>query len=336
VLATLVPLWLLAWQFQLLRGDILLALGVGLVAAPLSALARYNAMVANSLRWFPLSYVPDFIARPGLFLIAVFCLILASLHHNVGLVLLCFVAFVWVVALGQSLLMQGKGLRLQHWSNYQPAYARVILPRSAAMLIVAAVSFATADIVMLLAGFLLPPEQAAVAGVTVRLAAIAGFVLQAGQLFVLPDFAAAVARRDTTQGNALLWRVNGLTLLVIIAALVAALLLGRMVLSFFGEIYTDGAVLLTLFLVGQSIRALGGMNQSLLAIEGHQVRTAGACILALAVLVVCAAIFCRHLGLVGLGYAVIAAECAWLLALATQAQQHCRRRADLLWLARNA
>ena len=41
-------------------------------------------------------------------------------------------------------------------------------------------------------------------------------------------------------------------------------------------------------------------------------------------------------GLLGIGYAVIAAELGWMLILAYQANVLCGRRADLLWLARHA
>lgn len=325
-----------AWGARVLPNQVLLALVVGLLCAPFSGLARYNSMIANSLRWFPLSYVPDFIVRPGLFLLAIVGFILTGLSHNVYAVLGAFAVFVWVVGIGQSMMMQGQGLQLSHWREYRSRYSRVLRPRSFALLVVSVVSFAFADIVMLLAGFLLPAEDAAIAGVAVRLAAIAGFVLQAAQLFILPDFTQAMARRQETVTNALLWRMNGLTVLMAMAALAGALLLGRFALSLFGAPYVGGANLLTLFLVGQSIRALGGMNQNLLAISGHQIRTASSCLVALAILVMTALLLIPKLGLIGLGYAVIAAELTWMLGLAAQAQNLCGRRADLLWLARNS
>ena len=324
------------WSLRLLSDDVAIALAVGLVAAPMSGYMRYNAMVANSLRWFPLSYVPDFIVRPGLFLVTIFVFLVTGLCHNVELVLGAFAVYVWGVALGQAALMQGEALKPSHWVAYRPLYARALRPRSIALLLVSIVSFAFADVVMLLAGFLFAPDDAAVVGVTVRLAAIAGFVLQAAQLFTLPDFTESLARREVGRANGMLWRTNSLTVVMALAGLVAALLLGRWVLAVFGEHYEKGAALLTLFLVGQSIRALGGMNQNLLAIGGYQVRTAWPCFVALLVLCGAAFLLVPSAGLLGIGYAVIAAELAWMLFLALQAQMLCGRRADLLWLARNA
>lgn len=336
VFALMAAVLFVVWQTQLLTSDVVLALAVGLVAAPFSGLMRYNAMVANSMRWFPLSYVPDFIVRPGLFLAAIVVFIFTGQSHNVVAVLSAFAIFVFVVAIGQSLMMAGMNLRLANWSDYRARHARAVRPRSLALLVVSVVSFAFADVVMLVAGLLYEPEQAAIVGVTMRLAAIAGFVLQAAQLFVLPDFTQALTRRDDAAANAVLWRMNGLTVLMALSALVAALLLGRPVLSLFGGHYEQGAILLTLFLVGQAIRAFGGMNQNLLAIGGFQIRTAWPCVAALVVLAGMSGVLIPRLGLLGIGYAVIAAELTWMLLLANQAQVLCGRRADLLWLARNA
>lgn len=327
---------LIVWWLQVLSPGVTLALAAGLASAPFSGMMRYNSMIANSLRWFPLSYVPDFIVRPSLFLAAIITFIATGLSHNVYAVLLAFVGLVWLVAAGQTFFMEGQNLRPRHWRDYKPAHARALRPRSLALLVVSVVSFAFADVVMLVAGLLYPAEDAAVVGVAVRLAAIAGFVLQAAQLFVLPDFTSAMTRRDEASANAVLWRMNGLTILVALAALLGALLLGRFVLSFFGTHYERGAELLVLFLVGQAVRALGGMNQNLLAIGGYQVRTAWPCVVALLVFVGGAALLVPALGLLGIGYAVIAAELVWMLLLASQAGNLCGRRADLLWLTRHS
>ncbi len=335
VFAGLGVLFMALWLARWLSHDLALAFFFGLICAPVSGVARYNAIVANSLRWFPLSYVPDFIVRPGLFLLAVFAMIGLGVQHNLLAVLLAFGLTVWVTGLGQWMLMQGKGLRLSHWNAGRRVYGATLRRRSLALLLVSIASFAFADIVMLLAGFLLPREDAAVAGIAVRLAALAGFVLQAGQLFVLPDFAEAIGRRDMAKANAMLWKMNSVTLAVIVSALLVTLFLGGYILSFFGEHYAAGATVLSLFLAGQSIRALSGMNQSLLAIEGHQIKTALSCAMALAILVALAMALCPALGLTGLGLAVIGAEAVWLLGLAYQSNRLCGRRADILWLVRN-
>jgi O-antigen/teichoic acid export membrane protein len=118
----------------------------------------------------------------------------------------------------------------------------------------------------------------------------------------------------------------------VLAALVATVMLGRFVLGLFGPDYVAGASLLVLFMVGQSLRAMGGMNQQILSINGFQLRTAGACVLALVVLVCLSVLLTQAMGPVGMGWAVVGAELVWLVALAAQASSLCGQRGDVLWL----
>ncbi|MFO1033042.1 MAG: hypothetical protein U1E15_02745 [Hyphomicrobiales bacterium] len=323
-----------AFAAGLMDQHLVMAGVAGLVASPMSALMRYNSMIANSERRFPLSYVPDFIVRPLLFLLILAGLFAMGWVRLVPL-LAVFAGCVWAVALGQAVIMGRGGLLPRAWLQARRVFAARLRPRAFALLVVSLVAYSFADIVMLLAGFLLPPDEAAVAGVAVRLAAIAGFVLQASQLFVLPDFTEALAKKNDAAVNTVLWRVNTLTVVVIFAALIGSLLLGRFALSLFGAVYAEGATVLVLFLVAQSVRALGGMNQNLLSIQGFQLQTMRSCLVALVVLACVSALACRHFGMAGLGYGAIAAELAWLAGLAAQAQAFCGRRADMLWLARN-
>ncbi len=318
-----------------LSDSVKLALVFGLATAPASGLMRYNSVAANSHRRFQLSYVPDFIVRPGLFLAIIAGLWLTGATPGAVATLVIFACVGTAVALGQAFVLGYDGLLPLHWRRSIPRFTQVIRARAFALVIVSTVTLAFADIVTLLAGLVLPPEDVAIVGIAIRLAAIAGFVLQATQMFVLPDFTAAITRRNEAAANALLWKMTGMTIAVVGAGLVATILLGERVLHIFGSEYGEGAWLLVLFMIGQSIRALGGMNQNLLSIHGKQLRTAWACVLALLVLVVLTVILSRLIGRDGIGYAVIAAECVWLLGLATQANLLIGRRGDLLWLVMN-
>jgi O-antigen/teichoic acid export membrane protein len=137
---------------------------------------------------------------------------------------------------------------------------------------------------------------------------------------------------DGATADTLAARMNVMTLLLIGAALLGAIVLGEWVLDMFGSDYVRGANILVLFLVAQAVRALSGMNQHLLSIKGYQMRTAGACLTALLVLVLSAVLLTRVFGMEGMAYALLLAELAWLVLLASQAQSLCGRRADLFWM----
>jgi O-antigen/teichoic acid export membrane protein len=323
------------WYFGLFSNELRAALVVGMVTAPMSGVMRYNSIIANSLRWFPLSYIPDFIIRPLLFLLAILAVLVLAPANAVWWVLMAFMAGVWLVTIGMAMAMTGEHVQWKHFTMVNARHASALRPRAFALLVVGTVTYAFADIVMLLSGIVFDAADAAVVGVAIRLAAIAGFILQAAQLFVLPDYTEAVVRGDDRAANSVLWRMNSLTLAVIAAGLLGTVLLGRFALSLFGPEYAAGQGLLVMFIIGQSIRAMGGMNQSLLAIRGFQIRTAVSCFIALLILVFATLQFTRLWGLEGLGYAVILAEIAWVLGLATQAQRLCGKRADIAWLALN-
>jgi O-antigen/teichoic acid export membrane protein len=309
-----------------------LALLFGFLCAPASIIIRYNASVAMAAQYFKTSYMPDFLFRPAAFLIGLSGASFAGVLHGPIAALLIFVGVTYLTAVGQGYILRGKAIGLRHFGVARKSFARKLRSRAFAMTLVSATMFAFADIVVLLSGFILPEPDVAVIGIAMRLAAIAGFVLQAGQTLVLTDFTQALVRRDEPLVAALLKRINITTLAIVFSALIGALLLGDFALRLFGDEYRSGKWFLVLFLVGQCIRALGGMNQHILSINSYQLRTAGSCVLSLLVLVMLAIILTRSLGAIGIGYAVIGAELVWLVALAWQVSSLCGRRGDVLWV----
>lgn len=309
-----------------------MALVFGMLCAPASAFLRYNSVLANTERQYQLAYLPDFLFRPGLFLLIMLFAVWAGDRVSVVQILILFVALAYVTAFGQAKLLKGRSLSWRNLKWPRPAFHSRVRSRALALTLVSAVMFSFADIVTLVAGLALPEADVAIVGICVRLAAIAGFVLQAGQAYAATDLSQALMRRDEAAASHLLAQLNMGILFIIVAALGGAVLLGSQVLGLFGPAYVQGQGLLVLLLIGQSIRALGGMNQQILSLNGFQMRTAGACILALGVLVALTVILSGNFGIMAIGYAVIGAECVWLLALAAQAQSLCGRRGDLLWV----
>jgi O-antigen/teichoic acid export membrane protein len=308
------------------------ALLFGCLSAPAALLLRYDSSVANSIRRFTLSYAPDFLFRPLLLLSYILLVYWLGWNISVLHAMAAFVVVLYVVGLGQALLLGKQGLLPQDFFDARAAFTKILRLRALPLAIVAVVATSFADIVTMIGGLLLPPADVAVLAVTVRLAALAGFVIQVTQQFVLPDLAAAITQRQHQLAQNLLLRMNVLTLVTIIAGLLASIVLGRFALNLFGPHYVAGHGLLVTFMIGQSIRALSGMNQQLLSIAGQQTRTATASILTLGMLLSVSIIMAKYFGLMGLGYAVIAAEITWALLLAAQAQNLTGQRGDIFWL----
>jgi O-antigen/teichoic acid export membrane protein len=317
--------------FDLSRGQYI-ALGIGTLCAPASAIIRFNSSVATAERRYHLAYVPDFILRPLMFLIFLISVFFLSYKVDPIFVILVFTFAAYVTSVGQALALGKNALSFRHIAWPRPLYGKRMRSRAIALTLVSATMLAIADIVTLIAGFLLPEDDVAIVGITVRLAAIAGFVLQAGQMLVLTDFTQALISKNQPLVRQLLMRINLMTLAIVGGSLLGGILLGEFVLSYFGEVYRKGAWLLVLFLVAQSIRAAGGMNQHILSINNFQVRMAGIGLVILLILICLSVILCKQYGFVGMGYALVGFELAWLIALAKQAQNLCGQRGDLLWV----
>jgi O-antigen/teichoic acid export membrane protein len=309
-----------------------IALLFGCFCAPSAGSIRYYSAIATSNRRFNAAFIPDFVVRPGILLAFVLFAFLAGHKPGTVEVLIVFTLASWSMAAVLAYQLRDVGVSLRGLSLPRGKFSKLLRSRAFALTLVAATLLAIADIVTLLAGFLLPAADVAVVGITMRLAALVAYVIQASQQFVMPDFTQAIVKGDGATADTLVARMNVMTLLLIGTALLGAFVLGEWLLGFFGSEYVRGASILVLFLVAQAVRALSGMNQHLLSIKGYQMRTAGACLTALLVLVLSAIMLTRIFGMEGMAYALLLAELTWLVLLAAQAQSLCGRRADLFWM----
>lgn len=332
MIITIVVACLLAALVFDLPSETKTALLFACLATPASMVMRYGSSIANSYRRFTLSYAPDFIGRPVLLLLYLSVVISLGFKLSVTHALLAFVIVLYVVGIAQEMVLGTQGPIPSDLIKSRPSLTNAIRPRAISLVIVAVVATSYADLVTMIAGLLLPSDELAVLAVTVRIAAMAGFIIQVAQQFILPDLTAALTRRNATLANHLLLRLNLMTIASIIACLVGALILGKFALSFFGQAYVSGQSLLLALMVAQSIRAFSGMNQQLLSIAGFQSRTAAACVFALLVLVAGSILGAKYYGMFGIGIAVIASELAWSIYLAIQAQTLTSRRGDIFWL----
>ena len=114
------------------------------------------------------------------------------------------------------------------------------------------------------------------------------------------------------------------------ACVVGAMLLGPWALRIFGSEYEAGHWPLVLFMVSQAFRAASDMNQHLLSLAGYQIKTAGSCLVAVAVLIGFTALLAPGMGVMGLALAVLIADTVWAALLAFQAQRLTGRRGDII------
>lgn len=311
-----------------------LALIFGLLTAPASSLIRLTSSTANSLKRFSLSYIPDFLFRPGLLMAFLLLCWAAGIALSVTMVLWALVTVAMSVALFQAWLLGAKGPLAQIFRRGRHRLAPVLRGRAMAMVIVAAVAVSFADIVTLVGGLYLPSNAVAELGIAVRLAALAGFVTQVTQQFVLPDLASAITKGARKEAQSLLFRSNILTLSALTACVIGAGLFGPWILMIFGAEYANAHWPLVLFMVSQFFRAAGGMNQHLLSIDGYQGRSAISCVFAVAALTAVSALLAPRYGVMGVAVAAVIADALWAAALGLQAQRYSGYRGDIFAVLR--
>jgi O-antigen/teichoic acid export membrane protein len=317
----------LLWLLPADRGMIMAGFWGTLAAIPLAAI-RLNNSAANAQKRFALSYAPDFVFRPLLLLLVIGALVLFGATQSAIPVLVALPLIALGVALAQAWLMGPDDALRPHTApatDLRPFYRK----RALAMLAVTIAGGATADLVVMIGGFFLPPAEVAVLGVAVRIAALAGFFALASQQFVLRDLVSARANRDASVLDSVLFRTNITSLGSIMFVLLAMVVVGPWLLAAFGTHYADAYWPLLVFLVSQAVRVMGGMNAQLLALGGHQVRSAALCLGVVAGLVVLAAILAPIWGVLGLAVATLVAELAWAVGLAIITQRLEGKRADI-------
>jgi O-antigen/teichoic acid export membrane protein len=302
----------------------------GALAAPGLALIRLNNAAANSLRLFNLSYMPDFILRGGFLFAAIIAIIAVMPAPEMVWILWAIVISTYVAAVLQAILIGRSGVLGNIFSTRRRNLTAFYRLRAGALLVGAFISVAFAEIVTLITGLLLPPADVAVVGIAVRLASIAGFVVQTMQVIAIPDLTDTMTKGTRETADRLMRRTNLTNAALMTLAILAALVLGDRALSLFGPDYQAGKWLLILFLLTQTVRSAGTINNHLLSLRGHQSRTAIVCAISMAVLFGVAAGLTPSLGIIGMGWATLAAESAWALGLAVSAQTLIGRRGDLL------
>ncbi len=335
------------WRESLMLGSVLLVLAVaaylwapldpalrmalafGFLMSPAASLIRISSSAANSQKRFHLSYVPDFIFRPGLLLAVLLPAFLAGYRPALTEVLFTIITIAFAVAIGQALII-GRSILPSSLLPKRHDLVPLLRGRAFAMVIVAAVTMSFADIVTLLGGLFLPAHDVAELGIAVRLAALAGFVTQVTQNFVLPDLSAAIVKGDRPLARTLILRINLIAIAAISACVVLAVFFGPLILSVFGPDYGGAHWPLVLFMVSQLFRAAGGMNQHVLSLDGFQKRTASACVFSLSVLAAAASLLTPLWGVLGMALSVLLAEAVWAAILGLQAHHHSGYRGDIL------
>lgn len=317
------------------------SLPYGLAVAPAVAFMLLHGTVANSMRRFPLSFLPNFLLRPAALFVVVLAILALTGTLTLTEILLSYLLLAYAIAGLQAYLLDPRpAAMLRPAPPARKPRIAAIAPiwrrRAAALIIVTLFAVASADLVVLVAGLFLAPEDVAVVGVSIRLAVLVGFVTQACHQFVLPDLTQALASGSAGQVRPILLRANVVGLTVTSAAFLGALAVGDYALAVFGSEYVSGQGVLVALMASQILRAASGMNVHLLSLGAQQARTASACVVSIVALVLAAAVLAPVLGALGMALAVVLSDAIWALGSGLIAHRRLARRGDIFALIGSA
>lgn len=308
---------------------------IGLVALPAFVLLSLNGGLANALRRVDISYIPDILVRPALWLAGVAVMLVVGASFGAAAVIALAVVAAWLAAAGQALVVRpvvrealsgGPSARAGRCARAAALWRKAAAPMVATTLLTS-LAF---DIDALLLAPLLSAAEIAVFGIAFKIAALVAFAVHVAQQAALPEIADAFARRDAAAAGAAARRCGLAGVAASLAALAILALAGKPLLALFGSTYVTGYAALLLLALCPLVRAIAGPAAQVLVLGGRQPTILRAQVAGLAGLCVFNVMFVSPFGITGAAASMLAATGLWTLWLSHAARHMAGVRADLL------
>lgn len=302
------------------------------VAVPMLALLALNAATAGAVRAFALSYVPETLVRPALFLGALALLIVLKETLTVELALAAYFGVTTIIALGQFLIL--RHILALGPIRRPPRLTRVWRAEALPLVVVALFTILFADLDILMITPFLHGADVAAFGIALKLALLVGFGVQVAHTVATPDLADAHARRGLDGAGKTLRRATIFPVAFTGLATVVCAMGGQYFLALFHADFATAKWALTILVFCQFLRALAGPSVQLLTIIGAQRLNALLCCVALATLAASNSILAPAYGVTGAAIAVGLSWSVWLLLTGLMLYRRANLRSDLAYVAR--
>lgn len=291
---------------------------IALLLLPLEALNALRGASLRGLRYAVLGQLPEFLFRPGLFIILVLLLyfLLDSAVLGASTVIsIRVVATVLAFILGAYLLLMRIPLEVkQSKPDFEiKAWVHSALP----LLVVGGMQIINhrMDIVML--GIFTGPEEVGIYQVVTRGAELIPFALIAVNMVVAPEFSRLYANNEISRLQRIVTISSRAILIFSLPAALAMILFGHWILSsVFGSEFIPGATALAILSVAQLVNAGMGSVSYLLNMTGYERYSARGVAIAAIINVVLNLILIPRWGIEGAATATAVSLIAWNLLLA--------------------
>ena len=246
-----------------------IAIILGAICLPMKVMIDNNDGVARAFDWPDLAHLPPYIARPILVLLFFFIAIMMGFAPNVVTGLTVTIFSIWLVAISQMLMVRhrlnkriGQGKREGEFKPWLKAALPMLVVDSFLILII------NTDIIV--AGFFVPPDEVAVyfaAAKTLAIVHIVYFAVRAGTAHKISGFH-SVGDRDGME--AIIGDMARWTFWPSVALAIMIFLAGDLILSLFGEGFTEGRIFLAILLAGTIVRSSIGPAEAILTMANEQ------------------------------------------------------------------
>lgn len=242
---------------------------LGICALPMIALGDVLDGTSRANSWPIIAMSPTFIIRPGLIIIFVLGSFLFGMQPTAKVALLAAILASYITTLGQFIVVTRK-LR----ARYEPGvrlwelkkWIVVALP----IFIIEGFYYLLTNADVIIVGFYLAPEKVAVYFAAAKTMALVHFIYFAVKAGAAPKFSSMVAENRMVELDNFAKQTARWTLIptLVIGGLV--LLLGRFLLSMFGESFVEGHTVMIILFFGILAKSLIGPGEILLTMAGKQ------------------------------------------------------------------
>lgn len=242
---------------------------LGICALPMIALGDVLDGTSRANSWPIIAMSPTYIIRPSLIIIFVLGSFLFGMQPTAKIALLAAILASYITTLGQFIVVTRK-LRGRYSSGDRQwdfkKWVIVALP----IFIIEGFYYLLTNADVIIVGFFLEPEKVAVYFAAAKTMALVHFIYFAVKAGAAPKFAAMVAENKMQDLDTFAKQTARWTLLPTIAIGGLVLLLGRFLLSMFGEGFIDGHTVMLILFFGILAKSLIGPGEVLLTMAGKQ------------------------------------------------------------------
>lgn len=290
------------------HGNVALILGALSIPA-ISSLVLQNA-VSRSVQLFNLAFLPNMVLRQVFLLIILASLVWMGVTLDAQVVLLCFLAVVYALAIGQFLALRrpvaarlGAGPADYDTQNW----VRTSLP----LILVMAYAGYLMEINLMIAGLFLAPEQQAIYNAAFRTSNIVGFFMVAMNFQFAPQASRLFGKGDRAGLQRLVARVTAIRFAYAVAIVIVVIAGAEYILGLFGPKFVEGVPALWILVCVQIVVGAFGPLPQLLTLSGHQNESAIAVGFATVATIILTSTLTPAFGIYGAAAAVLLNTILW-------------------------